>query len=286
VTPVETWLAASYYLVPPDCLDDAESLVARILRDVAAPGPIQLCREMPEGLAPAAVPPPAGAADEAFTVVRESWIVSLRWREQALRSPMGADLATRLIVRTPWPLSAEAELVLLEARLAAPGLSLAVPVEPDRSDETFLYLNRLGFPWIALPEDGAGFDSWAEAIARMCRLWCLDARTRTPMEPLRTGFSGLLAARLGRRLPRWRYRIADVADGGAIRLEGAVWTPSVHSLLVGSARAALARPLEGLPRAETRWTEVLRRICNGVETARLEELFQPVAEAARPGGGA
>ena len=284
MTTVETWLTATYCLVPADCLDGAEALVERARREAAPPGPIQLCREMPEGLAPAAVPP-LPRAEDVLGSVHESWIVSLWWLEQALRSAMSPDLAARLIVRIPWPLSAEAELVLLEARLAAPGISLAVPIGPERSDETFLYLNRLGFSWIALPEDGEGLDPWAEALERMCRLWCLDARTRAPVEPLRTAFLGLLAARLGRRLPRWRYRIQGSTGDGAICLEGDIWTPSAHALLAGSGAAALARPLEALPRAEERWIEALRRIGDGVESTRLEELFQPVAEPVRRGGG-
>ena len=274
-------VTATYVLVSSDCMDDAARVVSRLPDPCHGTGAIQLCRQLPEGVTAADIPlAPAGNLGDG-ALVEEAWHAPIAWLEHVLGTGIEPQLASQLVIRLPWPLSPEVELTVLEARLLAPGLRFAVPVTAAASQEIFLYFNRLQFPWIGLPADGQTLSDWADALARLGQLWCLDPRTQTPMEPLQTAFAQILAARLGRSGAPWRYRVMDVK--GVTPLDDVVWTPSAHALFISTGWEALAKPLESLPSIDQRWLAPLQRIGASVDADRLRELFHPVATAAGTG---
>jgi hypothetical protein len=274
-------LTATYVLVSSDCMDDAARLVSRLADPCHGTGPIQLCRQLSEGLAAADIPLAPAENLGHGALVEEVWHGSISWLGHMLGTGFEPQLASRLVIRLPWPLSPEVELTVLEARLSAPGLRFAVPVTAAVGEEIFLYFNRLQCPWIGLPADGQTLGDWSDALARLGRLWCLDPTTQTPMEPLQTAFARILATRLGQSFAPWRYRVMDVK--GAVALDAAVWTPSAHALLVSTGWEALTKPLASLPVIDQGWLAPLERIGASVNADRLRELFHPVATATGAG---
>jgi hypothetical protein len=148
------------------------------------------------------------------------------------RHAFGDTNRADLILRVPWPWLRADEVRLIEAHVAWPSASLAVPVEADETETAFAMLERLGSPWVAVPaaEDAA---AWFEALCRLAALWCRRHGARTVVEPLRT----LLAKALSPPgCDEWSFVVIDGASGAQVR-EGS-WTPSVHAVLTAAPERA------------------------------------------------
>jgi hypothetical protein len=209
--------------------------------------PVWVCRQPAPGMRPHAMAAMPG-------MVMESWLVDVPWLAQALEAGLDLALAERIVVRVGWPLTAEAEAVLLSARLSVPPMRLAVQLGAPDAAAAFLYFNRLGFSWLALPAT-IGSD-WIDALRTLSRLWCLDPRARISVEPIQSAFAR--AVRPETACLDWAYRVIDLTTGAISPL--AAWSPSVHSCLVGAGRAAMAMPLEKLPAIDAVWTSALPRV--------------------------
>jgi hypothetical protein len=173
------------------------------------------------------VPASAGVPDR----VSITYLANLDDARREPQTPGGTDRAD-LILRVPWPWLRADEMRLVDAHVARPSASLAVPVEPDDTEIAFAMLERLGSPWVAIPagEDAA---AWFEALCRLAALWCRRHGARTVVEPLRT----LLAKALSPPgCDEWSFVVIDGASGAHVG-EGS-WTPSVHAVLTAAPEQA------------------------------------------------
>jgi hypothetical protein len=240
----------AYIIVPRENATPAEAVAAeRAPRspDLAA---VHLCRRLAEDGAP---PWSDAPVMDGAVSLSESWLASMDWLQRDLDRGFDTHLAGRIVVPVAWPVSPAAEAALLLARLSAGTIRLAVRVPPAEVAERFHYFDRFGFPWVARPDDRAVAE-WPIVMATLCRLWCLDGRARTPLEPIHSAFSRLVAHILGHAAPAWRYVVVD-ADGTVT--PPAPWSPSVHAALVAGGDASLAR-LDALVQADRIWIDAFR----------------------------
>lgn len=266
----------AYVVVPADVAEPSERILRALSPELANVQAIHLCREVAPCVEPEALPEPRSPGG----TVSESWLVPLAWLQRALDRGLAAGLATRVVVRVDWPLAGDGEVTLLLARLAAPRMRIAVRLSAADAEEAFLYLNRLGFAWHAVPTTLG--TRWWEAVRTMARLWALDPRTRTPMEPVLSAFSGLLRESMQAPAPRWRYRVAHAAAGTMSAPNP--WSPSVHPLFVGAPSQAVLVSPESLAEADDHLLVELRRACASVLAAEPAAWLGPPVVAQSSGG--
>lgn len=257
----------TYVVVPPSTVSSADHVVAELDGASVRSAAIRLCRELPADVRPSALPPAPSSADRPDdTSIIETWTTDTRWLGCALDDGLDGALANRLIVRVPWPPSAEDEMVLLGARLACPTLTVAVVIDVEHAAEIFHYFNRFGFPWFALPREATWRAGWPAALQMVARRWCLDGGVRTPMEPVASAFGRAVARRLNRVIRPWRLRV--VAPG----TESIVpWSPSVHALLLGDSLRAVRFPLHALAESDCAWEAALDGVCEQLDPDGLSD---------------
>jgi hypothetical protein len=202
--------------------------------------------------------------------VDETWTAPLGWLQSALDGGVVEPLASRLVVRVPWPLGAVAETALLLARLSCASARIAVDVDPSGGGEVFSYMNRLGFPWIAVPPTGAGASGIDHALARLGRTWLFDRRTQVAMEPLVHALPTIMGRALGRDPVRWRYRAVDALTGDVAT---DIWSPSVHAMLRAGAPISSLGPVAALDAA---WIDELVEACASLDLDALREVVGAV----------
>ena len=257
-----TYLVAGAGMAPgPVLLDAAANMVA-------GDGPMHLCRRVAESAPPSGLPvaPPPGRG----RIVDETWTAPLGWLQSALDSGVGEPLASRVVVRMAWPLGAVAETMLLLARLSCPSVRIALDVDPSGVDDVFSYMNRLGFPWIAVPPAGPRVSDIAHALARLGRRWLFDPQTQVVMEPLLHALPTIMGRALGRDPVQWRYRAVDALTGDVAT---GIWSASVHAMLRAGAPISSLGPVAALDAA---WIDDLVEACASLDLDALREVMDGV----------
>ena len=260
----------TYVTVPPSSTS-AASVLEELRAVLVGDGPVHLCREVPRGAGPKDLASQAVAAIDGEIPVDETWATDAEWLARAMDLDIGHGLAARLIVRVPWPLTAEAEQALLLARLSLPPLRLAVPLDVASAEAIFWYLNRLAFDWIAMPPgapSGPAVEAWAPALAALVRTWCVDPRSVTRVEPIISAFGSIVASGLGSAAPPWRYRVVEASTKALSPVRR--WTPSVHALLLARPCEAPADALERVAHVDSQWTGLLGALCERLDVSRLD----------------
>lgn len=267
----------AYVLVSSENTEPADRVLSGLPGAVDEVTAIHLCREVPENVEPRAIP--SRPSPDPSRVVVETWLASGSWLRRALDRGLDPAAASRLIVRVEWPPSVETETTLLMARLGAGSLRLAVAVPAAGAEEAFLYFNRLGFTWFATPRTIDG--QWARSVSRLCRLWCVDPRSRTPVEPIQSAFAHLVAENAERPRDAWSYVVID-ADSGTVT-PPSPWLPSIHAALLARATTADGRRLRALADADATWSADLRALC-ALDVPRVKAMFAGPAAPVLAGG--
>lgn len=257
----------TYLLTDDDGLAPGDAIVRTHEEACAAASAIQLCREVPRDARPGDLPPLA--ASEGGVPVVESWATTAEWLVRSLGA-FPPDLMARLIVRVGWPISGDVETSVLLARLEHPALRIAVELRPDDAVETFHYMNRLGFSWIALPPASALPTGWGDVLRRLSDLWCFDPRIVTPVEPFMSAFHRALRRRAEPDQPDWECRVVRVSTPARAHTLG--WSPTLHALLVAAPARARALPLDQIAGVDRGWDDELAAQCERVDVHALEPL--------------
>ena len=252
----------AYVAVPSENAASAGEVLHELTPRLGLVDAIHLCRRAPSH--PGRMIPHAPSA-VGGTILSETWLASADWVTRDLHAEP-SDVG-RIVVAVDWPVSPAIETTLLLNRLNTGAIRLAVRVTSSDAERIFLYFNRLGFPWFALPDGDVDDTGWASVIATLGRLWCLDARGRTPVEPIQTLFTQLLAELLDRTAPAWRYIAVDA--GHSTVTPHASWSPSIHAALVADPDRASPTRLQSLAQADHAWMDEFRARHGG----RLRELL-------------